>query len=60
MVTASHDRIVTVYDLDAQTLLKQIQAHNQGSVNTVKYWGASSNTFITGGNDGTVRLFDLR
>jgi len=26
----------------------------------VQYWGADSNTFITGGNDSSMRLFDLR
>ena len=38
--------------------MRQIQAHSDGSVNSIGYCDADA--FVTGGSDGSVRLFDMR
>ena len=56
----STNQIVTVYDIEAQSIVRQIQAHESGSVNAVHFWGPDHNTLISGGADGNLRIFDLR
>lgn len=60
IIAASVNRICTVYDIEHQAIARQIQAHDIGTVNCLAYCGEDHNTFVSGGSDGFVRLFDLR
>ena len=56
--TASVDNTCTIWDLNKQTIKTQLIAHEK-EVFDIQF-GPDENTFISGGADGTVRLFDLR
>jgi len=56
--TASIDNTCTIWDLNKQTIKTQLIAHDK-EVFDIQF-GNDENTFISGGADGTVRLFDLR
>ena len=56
--TASIDCTCSIWDINTQTLLKQILAHNK-EVNDLGF-GHDPNVFASVGSDGSVRRFDLR
>ena len=56
--TASIDNTCTIWDLNKQTIKTQLIAHEK-EVFDIQF-GPAENIFISGGADGTVRLFDLR
>ena len=56
--SASIDNTCTIWDLNKQTIKTQLIAHDK-EVFDIQF-GNDENTFISGGADGTVRLFDLR
>ena len=56
--TASVDNTCTIWDLNKQAIKTQLIAHDK-EVFDIQF-GNDENTFISGGADGTVRLFDLR
>ena len=56
--TASIDNTCTIWDLNKQTIKTQLIAHEK-EVFDIQF-GPDENIFISGGADGTVRLFDLR
>ena len=60
IAAASVHQIVTVYDVEQQSIARQIQAHDFGVVSSVQFWNNSADNFVTGGQDGNVRLFDIR
>ena len=56
--TASIDSTCTIWDLNKQSIKTQLIAHDK-EVFDIQF-GAGENIFISGGADGSVRLFDLR
>ena len=56
--TASLDNTCTIWDLNKKSIKTQLIAHDK-EVFDIQF-GAEENVFISGGADGTVRLFDLR
>ena len=56
--TASVDTTCTIWDLNKLSIKTQLIAHDK-EVFDIKF-GNDENTFISGGADGSVRLFDLR
>ena len=58
LATASLDTTCTIWDLNKLSIKTQLIAHDK-EVFDIKF-GKEENTFISGGADGSVRLFDLR
>ena len=56
--TASVDTTCTIWDLNKVSIKTQLIAHDK-EVFDIQF-GNDENTFISGGADGSVRLFDLR
>jgi WD repeat-containing protein 68 len=56
--TASVDTTCTIWDLNKASIKTQLIAHDK-EVFDIQF-GNDENTFISGGADGSVRLFDLR
>ena len=56
--TASVDTTCTIWDLNKLSIKTQLIAHDK-EVFDIQF-GNDENTFISGGADGSVRLFDLR
>jgi WD repeat-containing protein 68 len=56
--TASVDTTCTIWDLNKFSIKTQLIAHDK-EVFDIQF-GSDENTFISGGADGSVRLFDLR
>ena len=56
--TASLDTTCTIWDLNKSSIKTQLIAHDK-EVFDIQF-GNDENTFISGGADGSVRLFDLR
>ena len=56
--TASIDNTCTIWDLNKQSIKTQLIAHDK-EVFDIQF-GNEENIFISGGADGSVRLFDLR
>ena len=56
--TASVDTTCTIWDLNKNSIKTQLIAHDK-EVFDIQF-GNDENTFISGGADGSVRLFDLR
>ena len=56
--TASIDTTCTIWDLNKLSIKTQLIAHDK-EVFDIQF-GNDENTFISGGADGSVRLFDLR
>ena len=56
--TASLDNTCTIWDLNKQSIKTQLIAHDK-EVFDIQF-GTDENVFISGGADGSVRLFDLR
>lgn len=56
--TASIDTTCTIWDLNKNSIKTQLIAHDK-EVFDIQF-GNDENTFISGGADGSVRLFDLR
>ena len=56
--TASIDTTCTIWDLNKSSIKTQLIAHDK-EVFDIQF-GNDENTFISGGADGSVRLFDLR
>ena len=56
--TASVDTTCTIWDLNKLSIKTQLIAHDK-EVFDIQF-GKEENTFISGGADGSVRLFDLR
>ena len=56
--TASVDTTCTIWDLNKSSIKTQLIAHDK-EVFDIQF-GNDENTFISGGADGSVRLFDLR
>ena len=56
--TASLDTTCTIWDLNKASIKTQLIAHDK-EVFDIQF-GNDENTFISGGADGSVRLFDLR
>ena len=58
LATASIDNICTVWDLEHMTVVQQLIAH-ESSVNSITFANEDAK-FATGGDDGSVRVFDMR
>ena len=56
--TASIDNTCTIWDLNKQSIKTQLIAHDKEVLDI--QFGYEENIFISGGADGSVRLFDLR
>ena len=56
--TASIDNTCTIWDLNKQSIKTQLIAHDK-EVFDIQF-GTEENIFISGGADGSIRLFDLR
>ena len=56
--TASLDNTCTIWDLNKESIKTQLIAHDK-EVFDIQF-GIEENIFISGGADGSVRLFDLR
>ena len=56
--TASVDTTCTIWDLNKLSIKTQLIAHDKEVVDI--QFGKEENIFISGGADGSVRLFDLR
>ena len=56
--TASIDYTCCIWDIERQTMVKQILTHNK-EVNDIAF-GHNPNIFASVGFDGSVRRFDLR
>ena len=56
--TASIDNTCTIWDLNKQSIKTQLIAHDKEVLDI--QFGDEENIFISGGADGSVRLFDLR
>jgi WD repeat-containing protein 68 len=58
LCTASVDTTCTIWDLNKSSIKTQLIAHDK-EVFDIQF-GNDENTFISGGADGSLRLFDLR
>ncbi|KAI0239376.1 hypothetical protein L0F63_003716 [Massospora cicadina] len=59
LITSSIDTTCTVWDLEASKVKTQLIAHDR-SVLDVKFASGQADIFGSAGEDGSVRLFDLR
>ncbi|SSD58467.1 uncharacterized protein SCODWIG_00228 [Saccharomycodes ludwigii] len=59
IISCSIDTTCTVWDINLQTVKTQLIAHDS-EVFDVKYLHGSTDLFATCGEDGSVRVFDLR
>lgn len=55
---AGLNSVCTIWDIDKMAVRHQLVAHD-GVVNSIRFVG-DDNSFITGGGDGSVRIFDMR
>ncbi|KAM7453924.1 hypothetical protein BLSTO_05325 [Blastocystis sp. subtype 1] len=53
------DSVCTIWDIDAQQPISKVKAHSK-EIYDIAFSQNNSNTFITCGEDGSIRLFDIR
>ena len=60
MVSASHDKSIIIWDLVSHTQVQQLQACHKDWINACAFSDTSSDTLLTGSNDLTLKLWDLK
>ena len=58
LATADDQGTIVLWDLGPGRLLKRMRGHDKGGIWSVS-WSAESTALISGGNDGTVRVWDV-
>ena len=60
MVSASHDKSIIVWDLVSYAQVQQLQACHKDWINTCVFSDISPDILLTGSNDLTLKLWDLK
>ncbi|SPO24672.1 uncharacterized protein UTRI_01638_B [Ustilago trichophora] len=59
-VSGGGDKSVFLWDVASGNVVRRFDAGRGGKVNDVRFGGRNGSVVVTGGFDGTVRVFDLR